>query len=214
MKDNNIKEKRPTNYKKHNRRDLQNKINDKQDIISCSNYIFEQVKLQQETRDKWMGFYFSIFGAVAAFATFALSFLDDKLSVEQLELIIGITFILTGILGIFFYLLFLCQRVNYKMHYKVLNEIQKKIIEQYLTKSYENYYPLNRMPFKKFKKGADFYASIIQNVVIVVCNIIGIIFVLISHKFESTKIIYICLIACVFIVVLLRWLYNSFEKVM
>lgn len=184
-----------------------------QDIISFANYIFEQIKLQQEARDKWMEFYLAIFGGVATFATFALTFLDDRLDLCQLERIIGATFILAGIIGFVFYLLFLCQRINYKMHYKVLDEIQRKIVSQYLSRPYNEYYQVNRSPFKKFKKGADFYASIIYNLVIVACFMIGIVFLLISCQIKVKNIIYICSGISIIFEAILRWLYNRFEKV-
>ena len=114
--------------------------NENQDLIAFASYIFDQVKLQQETRDKWMELYFAIFAGVATFATFALTFFSNKLKMEQLECIVGIVFILTGVIGMIFYLLFLCQRLNYKLHYKVLSEIQRKIVVQYLSKPYETYY--------------------------------------------------------------------------
>lgn len=44
--------------------------NENQDLIAFASYIFDQVKLQQETRDKWMELYFAIFAGVATFATF------------------------------------------------------------------------------------------------------------------------------------------------
>lgn len=184
-----------------------------QDLIAFASYIFDQVKLQQETRDKWMELYFAIFGGVATFATFALTFFNDKLKMEQLECIIGIVFILTGIIGIIFYLLFLCQRLNYKLHYKVLSEIQRKIVTQYLSKPYEMYYQENRSPFKKFKKGADFYASLIQNVIIVACFVIGFILIMIGLQLRKIVIVCVCLVIVLIMEGILRALYNSFEKI-
>lgn len=189
------------------------KSKENQDLIAFASYIFNQVKMQQETRDKWMEFYFAIFAGVATFATFALSFFDDKLKMEQLECIIGIVFILTGVIGVIFYLLFLCQRLNYKLHYKVLGEIQRKIVGQYLSKPYETYYQENRSPFKKFKKGADFYASFIQNVIIVACFVIGIIFIMLGLQVEKIVIMCCCLVIALVIESILRVLYNSFEKI-
>ena len=126
------------------------------DMINFANYIFEQVKIQQEARDKWMEIYLLIVGGVATFATFTLAFFTDIIELKDWYLILGSIFMLTGILGIFFYLLFLSQRINYKLHYKVLSEIQRIVIREYLSKPYEEYYPTDRSPFKKFKRGADF----------------------------------------------------------
>ena len=183
-----------------------------QDMISFAGYIFEQVKIQQEIRDKWMELYLAIFGGVSAFATVALTFLDDILEVVQLECILGIVFIFTGIVGFLFYLLFLCQRRNYKMHYKVLNEIQRKIIGQYLTKNYEEYYQLDKIPFKKVKKGADFYASLIHNSIVVTCFMIGVAFIFAGFVCEKTKIIKGSLGVGIVIEIALRKIYKDFEK--
>lgn len=187
--------------------------NENQDLIAFASYIFDQVKLQQETRDKWMELYFAIFAGVATFATFALTFFSNKLKMEQLECIVGIVFILTGVIGMIFYLLFLCQRLNYKLHYKVLSEIQRKIVVQYLSKPYETYYQENRSPFKKFKKGADFYASLIQNVIIVACFAIGFIFIMISLQMKKVIIVSGCLVIVLIMESILRVVYNSFEKI-
>lgn len=188
------------------------KPNENQDLIAFASYIFDQVKLQQETRDKWIELYFAIFAGVAALATFALSFFNDKLKMEQLEYIIGIIFILTGVIGVIFYLLFLCQRLNYKLHYKILSEIQQKIVFQYLSKPYEAYYPVNRSPFKKFKKGADFYASLIQNIIIVACFTIGFVFIMFGLQIRKMSIICSCFVIVIIIQSTLRIVYNRFEK--
>ena len=93
-------------------------------------------------------------GRRRSFATFTLAFFDDVVTMKRLEQILGIIFAITGVIGIVFFLLFLNQRVNYKLHYKVLNEIQKVVIEKYLSNNYEYYYPSKRSPFRKFKKGS------------------------------------------------------------
>lgn len=192
---------------------INNSGNDEvKDIINFANYIFEQVKIQQETRDKWMEIYLLIVGGVATFATFTLAFFTAIIKLKDLYLILGAIFMLTGLLGIFFYLLFLCQRINYKLHYKVLSEIQKIVIEQYLSKSYEEYYPTDRSPFKKFKRGADFYASVIQNVVILVCFVVSCWFFLLYIDLAKKYIIVICFLCALGLESILRFLYNIFEK--
>lgn len=182
------------------------------DIIDFANYIFEQVKIQQEARDKWMEIYLSIVGGVATFATFTLAFFTDIIGVKDLYLILGLIFMLTGILGIFFYLLFLSQRINYKLHYKVLNEIQQIVIKKHLSKSYAEYYPADRSPFKKFKRGADFYASVIQNIVILVCFGVSCLFFLLFLDLAKKRIIFICFLCTAGLELILRFLYYIFEK--
>ena len=201
------------NKKRKRDKTINNSENDEvKDIINFANYIFEQVKIQQETRDKWMEIYLLIVGGVATFATFTLAFFTAIIKLKDLYLILGAIFMLTGLLGIFFYLLFLCQRINYKLHYKVLSEIQKIVIEQYLSKSYEEYYPTDRSPFKKFKRGADFYASVIQNVVILVCFVVSCWFFLLYIDLEKKYIIVICFLCALGLESILRFLYNIFEK--
>ena len=182
------------------------------DMINFANYIFEQVKIQQEARDKWMEIYLLIVGGVATFATFTLAFFTDIIELKDWYLILGSIFMLTGILGIFFYLLFLSQRINYKLHYKVLSEIQRIVIREYLSKPYEEYYPTDRSPFKKFKRGADFYASVIQNIVILVCFVVSCLFFLLYLDLPKKSIIVVCFL-CVYVLdLMLRFLYNIYEK--
>ncbi|MDY4561641.1 hypothetical protein ACTNCE_14880 [Dorea longicatena] len=182
------------------------------DMINFANYIFEQVKIQQEARDKWMEIYLLIVGGVATFATFTLAFFTDIIELKDWYLILGSIFMLTGILGIFFYLLFLSQRINYKLHYKVLSEIQRIVIREYLSKPYEEYYPTDRSPFKKFKRGADFYASVIQNIVILVCFVVSCLFFLLYLDLPKKSIIVVCFLCASALELMLRFLYNIYEK--
>lgn len=196
-----------------NKETVDSKESQNKDIINFANYIFEQVKTQQETRDKWMEIFLSIVGGVATFATFTMAFFTQTIGLAELYLILGAIFALTGVLGIVFYLLFMTQRVNYKLHYKVLNEIQKIIITEYLSNPYDVYYPTNRSPFKKFKKGADFYASIIQNMIIVVCFVLSSLFFLLSLNIAHKNIAIICILIALVVEVGLRVLYNLYEKI-
>lgn len=197
---------------KDNREKNISKSENFKDIIDFANYIFEQVKIQQEARDKWMEIYLLIVGGVITFATFTLAFFTDIIGLKDLYLILGLIFMLTGILGVIFYLLFLSQRINYKLHYKVLSEIQQIVIKEHLSKSYEEYYPLDRSPFKKFKRGADFYASVIQNVIILICFVISCFFFLLHFELTKNYIICICILCAFVLELLLRFLYNIFEK--
>lgn len=194
--------------RKRNKTIINSENEEVKDMINFANYIFEQVKNQQEARDKWMEIYLLIVGGVATFATFTLAFFTDIIGLKDLYLILGSIFILTGILGIFFYLLFLSQRINYKLHYKVLSEIQQIVIGEYLSKSYEEYYPTDRSPFIKFKKGADFYASVIQNIVILVCFVVSCLFFLLYMDLTKKSIIVICFLCALGLELILRFLYS------
>ncbi len=182
------------------------------DMINFANYILGQVKNQQETRDRWMQIYLSIVGGVSTFSTFTMAFFTEIIEQSALYIILGFIFLLTGVVGINFYLLFLSQRVNYKLHYRVLNEIQRTVIGEYLPQKYEEYYPIERSPFKKMKKGADFYASVIQNIVILACFVVSCLFLLLYLECDFKEIVCICLLCMVVLELILRFLYNIFEK--
>lgn len=138
-----------------------------------ANFVLEQVKFQQEARDNWFGHYLTIVGSVVGFATIVFAVFSDSLNIKNLEIALGGIFILTGLLGVLFYFLFLTQRVNYKMHYRVLNELQASFATRYLKKNYSFYYPIKRTPFKKSKFGADYFASLIQRILVSFCVMTG-----------------------------------------
>lgn len=182
------------------------------DIVDFANYVFEQVKLQQETRDRWIEIFISIVAGVSTFATFTLAFFSNSIKIENLYIIMGLIFMLTGVLGVIFYFLFLSQRINYKLHYKVLNEIQQIIINKYLSKKYGDYYPTDRSPFRKYKRGADFYALLIENVVVVVCFAVSCTFFLLYLHIGKRMMIIICLAETLICGAILRYIYYIYEN--
>ncbi len=173
------KKTQPTNAKLSNNTQslLPNKAineDDSEQMFEYANFIFEQLKFQQEVRDNWFGHYLTIVGSVVGFATIVFAVFSESWNITILQIILGCIFILTGLLGILFYLLFLTQRVNYKLHYRVLNELQANFASRFLKESYSFYYPSKRTPFKKLKFGADFFASLIQRLLVSFCAMIGI----------------------------------------
>lgn len=142
-------------------------------LFGYANFIFEQVRFQQETRDKWFEHYLTIVGAVSGFATIVFAVFSENWNVSVLQITLGGIFILTGFLGILFYFLFLIQRLNYKLHYRVLNELQHTFADRFLKEPYSFYYPSKRTPFVKLKYGADFYASLIQRLLVSFCALCG-----------------------------------------
>lgn len=149
-----------------------------------ANFIFEQVKFQQEARDNWFGHYLTIVGSVVGFATIVFAVFSESWNITILQIALGGIFLLTGLLGVLFYFLFLAQRVNYKMHYRVLNELQANFATRFLKETYSFYYPSKRTPFKKLKFGADFFASLIQRILVSFCVMAG--FTLLMLGFGKT----------------------------
>ena len=183
------------------------------DELEFANFIFEQLKWQQEVRDTWFGHYLSIIGAVSGLATITFAVFSERLDLKKLEIFLGIIFFITGLVGVLFYLLFLSQRVNYKMHYCVLNELQKKLAKSNLKKSYNYYYPEQRTPFKKLKRGSDFFASLIQRALITVCATTGCALVCLGLNRSIIFIIVLSIIVAIVFLICLGLLYNAYERV-
>lgn len=156
------------NEVKNNLENNQNNFKKAEMLIEVSNFLFSQVKLQQEVRDRWFGHYLTIVGAVLAFSTLLIKLFESTVTYEILFAISSSIFALTSILGFIFYILYLCQRSNYRKHYKLLEIIQVELVEKCLKKSYRVFYPFHS-PFAKNKHGADFYTLLIQNIISSFC---------------------------------------------
>ena len=89
-----------------------------EELIALANFIFEQNKMQQETKDTWFGHYLSIIAGVSALSTICLAVLQDSADIKEIYFFVGVAFIFTGVLGYFFFWIFLCQRSNYWKNYK------------------------------------------------------------------------------------------------
>lgn len=184
---------------------------DVEKIMFVANFIFEQNKMQQESKDAWFGHYLAIIAGVAAFATVCLTVFEDTIKIEIFYLISGIAILFTGLIGYLFFWIFLCQRANYWKNYKLLNEIQIMLIEKTIQKPYEYFYPLNA-PFAKRKHGADFYASVVENILVSMCLALGSIFIMLHIRLKN---IFICSIAVIIFIVsfsILYFMYKNFEK--
>ena len=182
-----------------------------EELIALANFIFEQNKMQQETKDTWFGHYLSIIAGVSALSTICLAVLQDSADIKEIYFFVGVAFIFTGVLGYFFFWIFLCQRSNYWKNYKLLNEIQILLIELTTKRKYSYFYPI-KDPFAKRKCGADFYASIVENLMISICCIVGTLFLLLSYNFKhlSILIISVCIFLVVFVILFRTYL--IFEK--
>ena len=180
-------------------------------VMSLATFIFEQNKMQQESKDAWFGHYLAIIAGVAAFATVCLTVFEDTIKVEILYLISGIAILFTGLIGYLFFWIFLCQRANYWKNYKLLNEIQIMLIEKTIQKPYGYFYPSNA-PFAKRKHGADFYASVVENILVSICLSLGSIFIMLSIELKNNFIYGIAVIVFTFSFGILYFVYKNFEK--
>ena len=88
------------------------------------NVLFNQVKLQQEVRDRWFGHYLTIIGSLTALATLCLKLFENTVKKKILYMFLGLMFLFASSLGILFFILYLCQRKNYKQTYNYLSVVQ------------------------------------------------------------------------------------------
>lgn len=182
-----------------------------ENIMSLANFVFEQNKMQQESKDVWFGHYLSIIAGVAAFTTICLTVFEDSIKIEILYFISGIAVSFTGLIGYLFFWIFLCQRLNYWKNYKLLNELQIILIEKTIRKSYDYYYPANT-PFSKRKQGADFYAAIVENIIVSICLSVGSLFFMLSFNVKSENIFVVVLIVFLISFITLICVFKNFEK--
>ncbi len=160
------------------RSSVSNLINDDIRFTVLSNMfevLFEQVRLQQEVRDRWFGHYLTIIGAISAVATLCLKLFENSVNKHSLYRIVGMIFIFAGSIGILFYILYLNQRHNYRKQYSQLSIIQNIILSSVLSKSEFN---RTNNTFTTRTKGADFYTLLIENIISSTCFAIGILFIL------------------------------------
>ncbi|MCM1119028.1 MAG: transposase [bacterium] len=148
--------------------------------------LLEQVKLQQEVRDRWFGHYLTIIGALAALATLCLKIFENNVTKEILYFVLGIMFGFACLLGSLFYILYLCQRKNYRQTYNFLSSIQTELFESVSvipSKLYEN------KIFSTKRHGADYYTLLIQSLIDAAMLAVGIVFFSISQNIQ-TEIVY------------------------
>lgn len=153
--------------------------------------LLEQVKLQQEVRDRWFGHYLTIIGALTALATLCLKIFENMVQKERLYLLLGLMFVFACLLGVLFYILYLCQRKNYKQTYNFLAAIQTEIFKSMPTIPSKLY---KESTFATKRHGADFYTLFIQSLIDSAMFAVGIVFLAISQMIQ------IC-IACIFAII-------------
>ena len=125
---------------------------DDKDLIEYYKAIFEQVKLQQEVRDKWTNYYLIVTGAVIAISGTVFKVFQSS-SREMFYTLAFLSFS-AFVIGSLFFLIYLRQRLNYQKLYKLLDGVQKRLL-----KNENELLELTQSPphFGMSKYGADFY---------------------------------------------------------
>ena len=125
-----------------------------------ASFIFDQIKLQQEVRDRWFGYCLSTNAATAAMsATLATtSIVSPSLRIVAAAIPLGVN----SVLGQLYYELYLRQRRNYMKHYSILNFLQEDIISSVMPKEQYSQFYTNVEPFANQLRGADYFSLQIQ----------------------------------------------------
>ena len=155
-------------------------------LASVFSVLFEQVRLQQEVRDRWFGHYLTIVGAIATVATLCLKFFETSVRKNVLFVVIGAIFVFTGTLGVLFYILYLCQRRNYRDVYVRLSALQRIILTRWLSKA-----ELKKINngFTTRSRGADYYTLLIESSISSACFAVGFGFI-ISGLYLGTRLLF------------------------
>lgn len=188
----------------------QDKIENNSEVLTpLLGVLFEQVKLQQEVRDRWFAHYISIIGAIAALATLYFEFFKDTVNKKCLFLVISLIFLFAAIIGVLFYVLYLNQRQNYKKQYNTLSLVQDMILKKELNIHNNN---KNIRSFKTRRHGADFITLIIENIICSTCFTISGCFVSVAFSLAFKFIILISLLVFIISFSILIILYNKWEN--
>lgn len=173
------------------------------------NVLFNQVKLQQEVRDRWFGHYLTIIGSLTALATLCLKLFENTVKKKILYMFLGLIFLFASSLGILFFILYLCQRKNYKQTYNYLSVVQNemfKSMSQIPKKLYE------KSTFTTRRHGADFYTLLIQSLIDAAMFSIGNVFLLISQSIKMHIVSIFAIIGFILIIVILQLIRYFFER--
>lgn len=100
---------------------------DATDYISYLNFMFEQVKLQQEVRDRWFRYYLTIAGAVLGTGLAIVKFFYKNNFNSILCLLLLALCVSMALIGICFFMIYLRQRANYIQQYKIIGYVEDKL---------------------------------------------------------------------------------------
>lgn len=96
------------------------------DWLDYLKYLFDQVKLQQEVRDRWFGYYLAIAGGVLAIGvTAAKLFYTGPFNRPLCLFLLGLSLIMF-LIGTCFFMLYLRQRNNYRRIYDEMKSAERK----------------------------------------------------------------------------------------
>lgn len=171
---------------------------DPSDWIDYLKYMLEQVKLQQDVRDRWFGYYLSIAGAtlalgIAVVKLFYSTAFDLRLSV--------LLFALTAtmfLIGVCFFMIYIRQRINYLSYYRTMQDAEIEFLrckaseEQRIILSLSSNVPRRQTitPVRTIipqRFGADFF-TIWIHIIINSLYFAGIIFFAITLRNNSSAI--------------------------
>lgn len=114
-----------------------------------------------------------------------------------------------SLLGTLFFILYLCQRKNYKHTYSFLSLVQNEIFKS-ISAIPKNLYEKNIFTTRKY--GADFYTLLIQNIINATMLAIGIVFLFISQSVSVFIAGISSIIGFVLMVIVLQLIRHSFEQ--
>ena len=157
-------------------------------IIEYLKFMFSQVQLQQEVRDRWFRYYLLIMSAFLTLILASIKWIDKINSSEYLPLFISIISFLALIIGLMFFMIYLHQRRNYLKTYKLM-DIADKIINSKIADSSPNNNSKKNKSNWQPKKGADYYTLCIYTIINTIYIISSIYFILFFYKINIDTIL-------------------------
>ena len=97
------------------------------DWINYLTYQLEQVKLQQEVRDRWFGYYLTIAGAVLGVGIGAVKLFATQTFDRRLWTFVIVLTVAMLLIGSCFFMLYLRQRLNYHRFYRHMDATEEKL---------------------------------------------------------------------------------------
>ncbi len=152
------------------------------DSIEYLKAITEQLKMQQEVRDKWFRFYLIMVGPI--FGALVVILRSDlmKNNVDYTNWLTTILCFCIFLIGLLFFLMYVRQRFNHLILYRRIEIIEKTVIEPAIFGTDRKI-----VYHKHYQFGADFYASCIYIFLNSFWLTLGVFFVLHHQKITITK---------------------------
>lgn len=128
--------------------------------INYLTYILEQVKLQQEVRDRWFGYYLTIAGAVLGIGIGSVKIFTVSTFSPYLWMLLLVLSIAMFLIGSCFFMVYLRQRLNYLSYYRRMEYAEREFLKAATANhviSIDQEYKPQREIIHIHKLGADFY---------------------------------------------------------